>query len=175
MSALAVLYLVIPLPLAFVVHEAEEIITQHKWMMSHGERLKRRFPRLGFLVNHLSQIDTKAFLIAALEEFFVLLGVTIYVFIQGNYATELWVAMFMAFSIHILIHLFQALIVRSYVPGVATSVVLLPYLAYGIWSIGLTMDIIKVSMLSIIGLLAVAINLFFSHKLGLKISKRGKL
>ena len=84
MSALAVLYLVIPLPLAFVVHEAEEIITQHKWMMSHGERLKRRFPRLGFLINHLSQIDTKAFLIAALEEFFVLLGVTIYVFIQGN-------------------------------------------------------------------------------------------
>ncbi|MGN1376485.1 MAG: HXXEE domain-containing protein [Prevotella sp.] len=171
MSALAILYMVIPLPLAFVIHDAEEIIMQHRWMIKHRKMLERRFPRLKLLIEHLSQLDTKSFAIAALEELVVLLCVTAYVFVHGIYATEIWIALFMAFSLHLLIHIVQAIVVKGYVPGLVTSVVLLPYITYGIWSIGLIMDVITVFVLSVTGLLLVAANLYFSHWLGVKFCK----
>ena len=67
MSALAILSLVLPFPLAFVIHEAEEILCQSKWMKEHKDTLMQKFPRCERLIRQRSSMHTKAFLLAALE------------------------------------------------------------------------------------------------------------
>ena len=72
MSALSVLYLVLSLPVAFILHDAEEMIVQHRWMLAHRESLASRFPKLRSMFERLSRLGTTAFAIATTEELAVL-------------------------------------------------------------------------------------------------------
>lgn len=168
MSGLALLSLVLPLPVAFLLHDVEEAVVQHRWMLSHEATLRVRFPRLQRLIAHLLQLDTRAFLVAALEEWLLLMGVTAYVLLQAPYATEVWAACFLAFSLHLLVHVGQSLLLRGYVPGLVSSLLLLPYAAYGIWSIWLVMSGWFMLLLAGAGWLLLLVNLWFSHWIGLK-------
>ncbi|MDD6471438.1 MAG: hypothetical protein PUF62_00055 [Bacteroidales bacterium] len=62
------------------------------------------------MIEYLSRLNTKAFAIAALEELVVLLSVTCYVLAGGTYALPLWSALFMAFAVHLLVHVGQAMV-----------------------------------------------------------------
>lgn len=171
MSALSVLSLVLPFPLLFVIHEAEEVLVQHRWMKAHRADLERRFPWSRNILAHLSRLGRRAFAIAALEELLVLSLATCYVLVGGTCSMQVWSALFMAFSLHLLVHLAQAVMVRGYVPGVVTSVLLLPYAAYGIRSILLVMSALELAVWSILGVLMMIVNLRFAHWLGIKIGK----
>lgn len=50
MSALTVLYLVLPFPIAFILHDAEEVMVQHRWMLNRKEVLNERFPKTRHMV-----------------------------------------------------------------------------------------------------------------------------
>ena len=117
--------LIISFPLAFLIHDLEEILVQHKWMSAHKEDLLRRFPRLQPMIRHLSSLSTKTFSIAGI-------------------------------------------IIRGYVPGLITSILLLPYSYYGISCICQEMDFGKLILLGVIGFAAIAVNLWFAHWLGKK-------
>lgn len=171
MSAPVFLYLVLPLPILFVIHDAEEVIKQHCWVLSHRETLTKRFPRIKHVLNHLSQLDTKAFAFATFEELIVILLVTSFVLVQGPFATEIWTCIFMAFSIHLFIHLTQAILVKGYVPEVITSIFLLPYAIYGLHSIGLVMSTKEMIACGIAGIMFMILNLMFAHKFGIQISR----
>ncbi len=173
MSALTVLYLVLPLPLAFMLHDAEEIAVQRRWMQAHGAELARRFPKFRAIIARLSALGTGAFAIAAAEELVVLLAATAYVLVGGAWATEVWGALFLAFSLHLIIHVVQAAMVRGYVPGLVTSLLLLPYAAFGVWSMSLVWSVPKILALAAAGSLAVAANLRLAHAIGLRLA-RGK-
>ena len=129
MSALSILAFVLPLPLAFVLHDAEEIAVQGRWIRTHGAELSRRFPKFEPMIARLGALGTRGFSIAAAEELAVLLAVTAYVLVGGTGAAEVWGAVFLAFSLHLIVHAVQAAMVRGYVPGLATSLLLLPYAA----------------------------------------------
>lgn len=92
------------------------------------------------MIEQLARLNTKAFAIAVLEELVVLLLVTVYVVVQGPYCMKIWSALFVAFSIHLLVHIGQAILVRGYVPGAVSSLLLLPFAGYGMWSIWLVMS-----------------------------------
>ena len=172
MSPLSVLILVLPLPLAFLLHDAEEVAVQHRWMENHSSALRQRFPRLRQLLDRLQRLNTKAFALAALEEFIVLLCATACVLADVPFALELWAALFLAFSLHVLLHFGQALAVRGYVPGLVTSILLSPFAAYGIFCISLVMSPLKMFALAVAGAAFVALNLLFAHWLGLKLTSR---
>lgn len=169
MSALTVLYLVLPFPVAFILHDAEEVVVQHRWMLAHREALARRFPKIAPLLDHLCGLSTKAFAIAAFEELVVLLAATCYVLVDGAFSMQIWSALFIAFSIHLLVHISQAIIVRGYVPGVVTSVLLLPYACLGLQSIWNAMSGMELLIWSLIGIAIMVANLKFAHWLGLKL------
>ena len=171
MNAFAVLALVLPLPLVFVIHDAEEIIFCHRWMQRHRNRLEQRFPSAKGIIAHLAKLTHKAFAIAAAEELLVLLAATAYVLVDAPYCKEVWMAVFIVFATHLIVHLVQACAVRSYVPGLATSLILLPYAAYGIRSILLVMSALELAVWSILGVLMLIVNLRFAHWLGIKIGK----
>lgn len=169
MSALSILFLVLPFPLLFIIHDAEEVMVQHRWMSAHKASLMERFPRMRSIIEHLSCIDTKAFAIAASEELVVLLLATCNVFVGGICHMQIWSALFMAFSVHLIVHIVQAIRVRGYVPGLVTSILLLPYAAYGMWSIWLVMSVWELLGWSIAGVAFMVVNLRFAHWLGMRI------
>ena len=160
------LFWIISFPLAFIVHDGEEILVQHQWILAHKERIIQKFPGATRIIVHLSSLSTKAFAVAVLEELILLLLATAYVLIGGTYATELWIALFMAFSIHFVIHIAQGLLIRSYVPGLATSILMLPYAYFGISKIYEDVSGNKLIQLSILGVIAMVINLRFAHWVG---------
>ena len=166
MNALAVLYLILPFPLAFLLHDAEEVAVQHHWMLKHKETLIVRFPKMRRVVEHLSRLNTKAFAIAATEEFVLLLVATAYVLIGGTYAMQIWAALFMAFSFHLLVHICQAIVVRGYVPGLISTILLLPYAFFGMQSIYNAMSGMEILGWGIAGVIAMVLNLIFAHFLG---------
>ena len=170
MSALSILFLVLPFPLAFIIHEAEEIAVQKRWMSRHHDLLKQKFPRLKPLTGHLAKLGTKAFAVAAAEELLIVLAVTALVLIQYEFCMQIWSAIFIAFSLHHIVHILQAVAVRGYVPGLVSTVVLLPYSAYGLYSIHLAMSLWEMLAWGAAGLVFMAVNLMFAHKLGLTLT-----
>jgi hypothetical protein len=137
-------------------------------MSAHKEDLLRRFPRIQPMILHLSSLTTKAFTIAVIEELVLLLLATAYYLADGPYALEIWTALFVAFSVHLVVHIGQGIIIRGYVPGLITSILLLPYSYYGISCICQEMNSGKLILLGVIGFVAIAVNLWFAHWLGKK-------
>ena len=101
-----------------------------------------------------------------MEEFVILILSTCYVLIQGDYCMEIWSALFIAFSFHQSVHILQAIVLQSYVPGLITSVILIPYSYLGIQSIWYAMSGAELFLCGIAGIIFMAINLIFAHWIG---------
>ncbi|MGN1232195.1 MAG: HXXEE domain-containing protein [Candidatus Cryptobacteroides sp.] len=140
-------------------------------MKRHRCSLIEKFPKMAPALERLAVLGTKGFAIAAAEELLVLLLVTAYVLAQCPYAREIWAAIFLAFSIHLLVHLVQAIVIRGYVPGLVTSILLLPYAGYGIYSIYLVMNWLQILLLGLAGILFMILNLRFAHWVGALVAK----
>jgi hypothetical protein len=69
----------------------------------------------------------------------------------------------MGFSIHIIIHIFQWIIYKKYLPTIFTSILVLPYCIYGfIYFINNNdINIFWIIISSIIGMVTVSVNLIF--------------
>ncbi|MGN0213838.1 MAG: HXXEE domain-containing protein [Muribaculaceae bacterium] len=174
MSSLSILCLVMPFPVAFVLHDAEEVAVQHRWMLAHKQELTSKFPKMRSIIDHLSAIGSRAFALAATEELVVLLLATCYVLVGGTCCMQIWSALFVSFAVHLLVHVGQSVAVRGYVPGLVTSVLLLPYAAYGVWSVWLAMSAFEFTAWSIAGVAFMVANLRFAHWWGMKIFKKSR-
>lgn len=98
--------------------------------MPHIVRLvSSKFPRITPIIRHLKNISTKNFIIIVIEKFCLIL-VALAVFLYGIPYPLL--ALFWGFSIHLLVHIAQAIVIRRDVPGLITSLLFLPYCALGI-------------------------------------------
>jgi len=170
MSALSVLYLILPFPIAFVVHEAEEIGVFRRWLSSKGERVKSRIPKSGKVIDRLSSLSREAFGIAALEELLIVILATLYLLSDLPFAQEIWYAVFLGFAAHLFIHMAQAIVVRGYVPGLVSSILLIPYICMGLSSISLAVPVWKMVVLALAGLAVAAANLYLAQSLGQKVS-----
>ena len=155
-------------PIAFLLHDAEEIFLQHKWMLSHREFLTAKFPKLQTAIDSLCKLNTKAFAIAATEELVVILLATVYALCNGIYSLQIWSALFIAFTFHFIIHTFQAILVRGYIPGLATTILLLPYSIWVTSQLFAMLSGTEFAICSIIGIIAMVLNLKFAHYLGKK-------
>ena len=113
-------------------------------------------------------MHTKAFLLAVLEELLIVMAITCYVLVQGTFALQIWSAIFIAFSLHLIIHMGISLLVRSYTPGLVTAIVLLPFAAYGLWSIWLVMSMGEILACGLAGVLFMVLNLRLAHWIGMK-------
>ncbi|MGM9845563.1 MAG: HXXEE domain-containing protein [Muribaculaceae bacterium] len=154
------------LPLTFCVHDAEEALMLQKWLRTHAKTAKQRYAVAARVIKQLSKLSTKAFIIAAVEELAILIIATAYYIAEGPYADYIWIALALAFTLHIVVHLFQAIILRGYVPGVITGVALLPYSLY-LWRHILNgYSAAEITLLGISGIAFMAINLVMAHGLG---------
>lgn len=110
-------------PLAFLVHDLEEILTMERFV-----RLNRdRFPKL---VQRVASITTTQFTIGVT----ILFVITIWAsFLATRSPRDLsWLTICLAiFLLHVCTHVAQPLLLRTYTPGAITAVlVVLPYSLY---------------------------------------------
>lgn len=143
----------------------------HRWILAHKETLMQKFPRLRSMFNYMTGFSTISFTWAALEELVVLLLVTCYFLLDGSYCIQIWSAVFIAFSLHLIMHLGQSCILKGYVPGVISSLIFLPYSFHVMHHIYALMETWEFIVWGLMGLGFIAINLKFAHWFGAKISR----
>lgn len=154
--------LYILLPLVFLIHDLEEIVMR-KHSMPHIVRLvSSKFPRITPIIRHLQNISTRNFIIIVIEEFF-LISVALAVFLYDIPYPLL--ALFWGFSIHLLVHIAQAIVIKRYVPGLITSLLFLPYCALGIVHLIQRYSFELNMLLAVVGFAIVVANLLIMHRI----------
>ena len=119
------------LPAVFLLHDAEEALFLPGWLRRNREELSRRFPRFSArLLSHAVAISPARFAAMAAEELFLLLAVTLYASLSHGYYP--WLALFLAFGVHLVVHIVQWIAVGRYVPVAATSLAGLAWCGWGL-------------------------------------------
>lgn len=107
-------------PILFMLHELEEIIGFKLWL-EKNRNFVERYPRLRRLHQNFS---IEGFSVAVLEEYLLCIAMTGVSLYFNEYL--IWLGTFIAFSIHLFVHLIQSLLLRRYIPSLVSSVILLP-------------------------------------------------
>ena len=158
------------LPIVFIIHDFEEIIGVEKWLKKNGECMKRKYPKLTMRMQHLETLSSQTFAVAVLEEFLIISTVTICTLLFSYYFV--WIAVFSAFSFHIMIHIVQWIIIKKYIPVIVTSLLSIPYIVLGMLCIIHLFSHKDIILCSLIGILVASLNLLLVHKLIAKFSRR---
>ena len=151
------------LPILFIFHDFEEIIFIKPWVNRNSRYLSERFPKLAKrFLPHLSSITTSAFALGVAEEFVIISMITVISYLTSWYG--LWIGLFLVFSLHLVMHCMQTLIVRRYVPAVVTSVLCMPACFYIIkYSINF-IPLGTTAFYTVLSMVVMLINLVFIHK-----------
>lgn len=150
-------------PILFIFHDFEEIIFIKAWMNKNRHYLSKKYPVLSKkLLPHFENITTSSFALGVAEEFMLISIVTIISYILNWYG--LWIGLFAAFTLHLLLHCFQALIIGKYVPAVVTSVICLPVCMYIIKLIIQSFPLNTIILYSVFGITIMAVNIIIIHK-----------
>lgn len=150
-------------PILFIFHDFEEMIFMQSWVSKNRHYLCERFPKLSKrLLHHFDNITTASFAFGVAEEFILITVITVISYVTNWYI--LWVGLFIAFTLHLIIHCFQILIVKRYVPAIITSVICLPICIYIINHIVNLFQLETVVLYSILAFVIMIINLIIMHK-----------
>lgn len=153
-------------PLLFIFHDMEEIIGLVLWIHLNETLLAQKAPAI--LKIHKG-ITTEGFALAVFEELILVLSITLLAYFSQSRALELvWLGGFVAFALHLLLHIGQSILLRKYI----TSILCFPISAYLIidivhlWQVSTS----EFFLFSLVGSGIVVINLLFALWLGKKYS-----
>lgn len=123
--------LVASLPIVYMLHDFEEIIMMKSWVESNEKYICQRFPKIATrMVPYLKGMSVEGFAFCVALLFLFIGFVTLTALWTGVYS--FWMGIFMAFSIHIFVHIIQWIVFRRYIPAIVTSLLCVPYCTYGI-------------------------------------------
>jgi hypothetical protein len=117
----------------------------------------------------MNGISTSAFALGVAEEFILFCMVTYASLLTGNYGW--WYGLLAGFTLHIIIHIIQFIVVGRYVPVIITSILVLPYCIYTLVRF-CNLQILSMQQMifyALITSMIMGINLFFVHKVILKL------
>lgn len=151
-------------PVAFMLHEFEEILFMKPWIKRNVSIIVTRFPFLAPRFNiFVKGFSTRKFTLIVAEEF-IIVSVVTFVSVEWSHY-NLFAGVLMAYALHQLVHLVQFVVYRRYIPAVVTTIITAPYVVYAIFYM-LSRGIAQVNQSLMIGLMAfvvIAINLAFGH------------
>lgn len=154
-------------PIIFMLHELEEIIGFRLWFEKNKDVINK-YNRLSKIYQNFS---IEGFSVAVLEEYLLCIVITGVSFYFNEYI--IWLGTFIAFSLHLFVHLIQSIFLRRYIPSFLSSVILLPI------SIVIIEKVIENSaykpsyilIASILCTLVMLLNLIFVHKIMEKVTE----
>lgn len=153
-------------PILFILHDFEEIIGFGKWYKRNSELIKRKYPKAAIMLDKIfAGYSTEGMAVAVLEEFILCIVICTISIYSANY--NLWIGVFCAFILHLIMHIAQAVLIKKYVPSLITSVIeIIPCTMLlrrcMVISNCQTKDIL---IWSIIGIVIIGVNLKFAHYL----------
>lgn len=159
-------------PILFIIHDFEEIILMKPWIIKNSLYFQENYPRLAKrLLPHFNNLSTESFALGVAEEFIIIVFITLYTYFTNDF--KLWLGLFAAFIFHLVIHLIQSIIIKSYIPAVVTSILCLPFSIYAIMLIISNLKINYISLIaySIVGIIAMIANLVAIHRVMEKFDK----
>lgn len=166
MSALSVLYIVLPILAVSLCHTLEVLFTAKRWAGRHWVSLMNEHPNLLNVLFRLSGMNMKSFLIAAGSCFLAVLLSTAALFAGGLWAELVWTTVFMAYSVCALINLVRAVTLKGYVPGLVTSIISVPLIAYTAYSLSLVWPWWGMLLFAILGLVLAVAGHFIAQRIG---------
>lgn len=166
MSALSVLYIVLPILAVFLCHTLEVVFTVRRWVGRRWVSLMNKRPSLLNILLRLSGMNMKSFLIAAGAGFLMVLLATAALFVGGLWTERIWATVFMAYSACALINIVRAVTLKGYVPGLVTSIISIPLIAYTAYSLSLVWPWWEMLPFIVIGLALAVANLYFAQRIG---------
>lgn len=166
MSALSVLYIVLPILAVSLCHTLEVLFTAKRWAGRHWVSLMNEHPNLLNVLFRLSGMNMKSFLIAAGACFLAVLLSTAALFAGGLWAELVWTTVFMAYSVCALINIVRAVTLKGYVPGLVTSIISVPLIAHTAYSLSLVWPWWEILLFAVIGLALAVAGLFIAQRIG---------
>ena len=166
MSALSVLYIVLPILAISFFHTLEVAFTAKRWVGRHWVSLMNEHPNLLNILFRLSGMNMQAFLIAAGTGFLAVLLSTAALFAGGLWTERIWATIFMAYSVCALINLVRAVTIKGYVPGLVTSIISVPLIAYTAYSLSLVWPWWEMLLFAILGLVLAVAGHFIAQRIG---------
>ena len=166
MSALSVLYIVLPLLAVSLCHALEVVFTARRWASHHSASSDEAHQSLVNILFRLSGMNMSALVIAAVVGFLAVLLSTAALFAGGLWAELVWTTVFMAYSVCALINLVRAVTIKGYVPGLVTSIISVPLIAYAAYSLSLVWPWWGMLLFAILGLFLALANLYFAQRIG---------
>ncbi len=152
-------------PILFIIHDLEEITGFEKWYIKNKDKFIEK-PKIANIIGYVfSYFTKKGMALAILEELILIIIVCL---ITINYDFYLlWIGVFIAYTFHLIIHIFQSIILKMYVPAVATSLIQTPICLYIIYYIydKYSMSLANVILYLLIGIIIMLLNLYILHKL----------
>lgn len=166
MSALSVLFIVLPILAVSLCHALEVVFTARRWASHHSASSDEAHQSLVNILFRLSGMNMKSFLIAAGACFLAVLLSTAALFAGGLWAELVWTTVFMAYSVCSLINIVRAVTLKGYVPGLVTSIISVPLIAHTAYSLSLVWPWWEILLFAILGLFLALANLYFAQRIG---------
>jgi len=155
--------LVASLPMVYMLHDFEEIIMMKSWAKSNEKYISQRFPKIAQrLISHLREMSVEGFVLCVAVLFLLLGLVTLTALWTGFYL--FWMGIFMAFSIHIVVHIIQWIVFQRYIPAIVTSLLCVPYCIYGIIGIMNTFESVDILIYTSIMSVVLMVFLYAGHR-----------
>lgn len=157
-------------PIVFMIHDFEEIIMMKPWRNRFSALLNDRLPKwLRNTANRTLNLSTPGFAFAVLL-IFVMLSIVTYICVELDFKA-FWLGIVTVYFLHLIMHLFQGIFLKNYVPAIISSILTGIYCLYVFWYASRYFDIswlqvglsILIGMVPFVGMFALIIflaNLF---------------
>ena len=166
MSALSVLFIVLQILAVSFCHALEVVFTARRWASHHSASSDEAHQSLVNILFRLSGMNMQAFLMAAGTGFLVVLLSTAALFVGGIWTERIWATVFMAYSVCSLINIVRAVTLKGYVPGLVTSIISIPLIAYAAYSLSLVWPCWEMLLFAILGLFLAVAGHFIAQRIG---------
>lgn len=166
MSALSVLYIVLPILAVSLCHALEVVFTARRWASHHSASSDEAHQSLVNILFRLSGMNMSALVIAAVVGFLAVLLSTTALFVGGLWTERIWATIFMAYSVCTLINIVRAVTLKGYVPGLVTCIISVPLIAHTAYSLSLVWPWWEILLFAILGLVLALANLYFAQRIG---------
>ena len=151
----------ISLPFVFIFHDIEEIAKRQRWARVNVDRIGGMYPNMRPMLVHLRDMSNRSFCIIVAEEL-LLISLAVICAIYGTFMAPLF-ALTWGFCIHLVVHIVQALAVKGYIPGLTTSVLLLPYVGIAVADMLQQFSWQQNLLYAVSGIFIVILNLILMH------------
>lgn len=154
-------------PVIFMLHEMEEIIGLRIWLDKNTDIINK-YNKFSAVYKNYSN---EGFSTAVLEEYLLCIIITIASIYFRTYIV--WLGAFIAFSLHLVFHIIQSIIIKRYIPALSTSIILLPISIVLINKViyNAKYSIFSITISSTLCLILMMLNLKFVHKLMDKVTE----